>query len=347
MRRHFKQIICLILCLVTAFSFSGFFIASAVSIKDGKDALEAQWKRGAGPEVDTYSIDYSYYSPVKKSSDKTKYPLVVLIGGASQGSYQGKEIKANEFTNWSSSEYQSRFAESKGAYILIARSPEEKDKYWSNTEIYPAFKAALDDFVKKNSNVDTDRIYIGGWCLGGSGAQRMASRYSDFFAGVIIMAPFHTISLDQIDDLRNMAVWVIGCKADVASNYAICIGSFWERLKATSTDLSRIRLTTFDTAPEASPYANHNVWLQASYDMHYTGSGYTGMQTIDGMGKKISNPYMISWLSSYSKSNAVNCTCQCHSLNMITRLVWQITNVIYRILGVGSKQYCGCGKAHW
>ena len=333
--------------MIITFSFSAFYIASAVSMDDGKDALMAKWSRGVGPEVDTYAIDYSYYSPVKKSSDKTKYPLVVLIGGANQGYYPGKELIANEFANWSSEEYQARFAESKGAYILIARSPEEREKFWSNTELYPAFKAALDDFVSRNPNVDTDRIYMGGWCLGGSGAQRMASRYSDFFAGLIIMAPFHTISLDQIDDLRNMAVWVIGCKTDVASNYSVCINAFWENLKSTSTDLSRIRLTTFDTAPTATPYANHNVWLQVSYDMHYTGSGYTGMQTIDGTGQKISDPYIISWISAYSKSNSVNCTCQCHSLNVITRMIWRLTNIIYKIFGISSKRYCECGKAHW
>ena len=85
-----KKIIALILALVCAFTcVSG---ANAVSFNSGIDALRNGFVAGEGPVEGKYSIDYSYFSPVKEN-DSTKYPLVVWLHGMGDGSEVGKPVQ--------------------------------------------------------------------------------------------------------------------------------------------------------------------------------------------------------------------------------------------------------------
>lgn len=155
---------------------------------DDIDYLREQFAYGEGPVVEGYSIDYRYYSPVKWDDD-TKYPLVIWLHGMGDGAYDGKQIERSNIALWASEEYQSRFKGSEGAFILAARSVEEEELFWSDGLIYP-LRAAIDDFIEENRyNIDPERIYIGGYSMGGKMTLKMAVAYPEMFAAAFPVCP--------------------------------------------------------------------------------------------------------------------------------------------------------------
>lgn len=118
-----------------------------------------------------------YYSPVKPG-DTAKYPLVIYFHGMGQGSEPGAQIKENNIALWAGEDLQSRFTNG-GAFLFVPRSHEEEKKYWP-VESIGSVKAAIDDFIAKNSEyIDTARIYVGGFSMGGKMTLMMATSYPD------------------------------------------------------------------------------------------------------------------------------------------------------------------------
>ncbi len=361
-QKHFKSAISIILCLAILFSFCSLYSFAAnnegVSINAGGDALRAQFLRDKGPVKGGYAIDYSYFSPVKSSDDETKYPLVVFLPGGTESAYEGKELIANNFCNWSSIEYQSRFTDAGGAFLMIARAREELALSWNSSILTAPLNAAVKDFTQKHPNVDTQRIYVVGWCYGGTGAINQASEYPDFYAGAVIFAPSNGISSSEAARMKNTAVWLDISKGDSFSLYGTVGKPSWDRLVDKTTDKQRIRLTAYDDAPDAGALFSHNTWHDACYDMNSGSSNYKGMKTIDGNGNTIDarSEGMISWLSAQrlktdeptpTPPQDDKCSCNCHSTNFFTKLFWKIQVLFWKIFNVSNKQTCQCGKAHW
>ena len=107
-----KKFLSVILALVIALSCCIFAVAedSAPNI----EALKARFVAGEGPVADGYSIDYMSYSPVGEN-DSTKYPLVVLLHGMTEGAEPGAQIERSNFPLWASDEMQS-----------LSRAPERR-----------------------------------------------------------------------------------------------------------------------------------------------------------------------------------------------------------------------------
>ncbi|MCM1364422.1 MAG: alpha/beta hydrolase-fold protein [Faecalibacterium sp.] len=356
-----KKAIAIVICIVMIFSLyapATFAANSGVSINAGVDALRAQFSSGKGPKKGNYTIDYSYYSPVKNKNDNQKYPLVVFLPGWGESHRPGEELTDNIACNWSSKEYQARFANAGGAYILIARAREDVTLSWNASALTSPLKAALDDFIKNKSNIDTDRIYVLGWSYGAVGAINQAVSYPNFYAAAVFFAPPAEISSSDAKKLKKMSVWLDVCKNDSFASYNLYSEPSWKNLKNNTADLSKIRLTVYDNAPATGGVLyNHNTWLDAFYDMHSSDSRYKGRTTSDGNGNKIdvSKSGMISWLSEQSlkKANSANtsnsdgCPCLCHSSNSVTRLFWKLQVFFWRIFGISNERPCECGILHW
>ena len=58
------------LLLVTSVTASAALCVNAVSFNEGKSALTAQFAYGSGPNVDGYSIDYRYFTPIFDAVDE-------------------------------------------------------------------------------------------------------------------------------------------------------------------------------------------------------------------------------------------------------------------------------------
>ena len=273
------------------------------------DEVRAMWSRGNGPEVNGYDIDYSYFSPVENgASAENKYPMIIIMAGALEGLQEGFELVANAMPTWTTAEYQSRF-KTGGAYLFIARAPEENWLYWDSSKLIPSLKASIDDFCLKNPNVDAENINIIGWCLGGNGAINLASSYPDEFASVTVMCPDRAISKDEAQALKNMPVWFVGSETDTYSSYKGCILKSYNRLCEVSNRKEDIRLTSYGSAPDVPllgwiPFIfNHNLWDNLACDMQSDNPEYTDVMTVDGNGNIIDNPSPLSWIDSCSISD--------------------------------------------
>lgn len=305
MKKILFAVIALIICAVLILANVS-FLSIPKSIDYRVDELRSLWSRGNGPEVNGADIDYSYYSPIENgaSADK-KYPLIIIMAGALEGLQEGFELVANTVALWTDSKYQSRF-ENGNAFLFIARAPEEDWTYWDSSELTPSLKAAIDDFCDKNANVDTEKIHIIGWCLGGNGAINLATSYPNEFASSIIMCPNRAISENEAQALKNMPVWFMGSESDTYSNYKRNIIKSWNLLSEVSNRKNDIRFTSYSSAPDVTlldtiPFIlNHNLWNNLAEDMHAEKSDYPDMKTIDGNGNTLNDPYAISWIDSFS-----------------------------------------------
>lgn len=317
---------------------------AAVSINQGKDALYAQWETGT-----SYGISYKAFSPEIKQGQK--YPLVVLLHGKYSGSSNGEQVIGTDFFKWSSSEYQARFKQSGGAYILMPRCPGGDGSSWSVEGHHSDLKALIDEFILLHNNtIDRERIYLGGWSKGGAGTVKMAVKYPDFFAGLIVMAPHYTVNEGHLRALADTPIWLVACKNDITATYATMSKAFWNTLKDTTNVPSSCRFTTFekynyyDAASHAVQFAVANDLLNQPSDC--------GMYTQNAKGQRITTSEkesIITWLSSFTLGDAEKedvCRCDCHSSKGFTKFIWSIKVFFWRIFS-SSKKMCACGASHW
>ncbi|MBR3588113.1 MAG: hypothetical protein IKL16_00970 [Clostridia bacterium] len=279
---------------------------SALSLDDGLDALKQEFVFGEGPEEDGYSIDYRYFSPVGKN-DKTKYPLVVWTHGLSDGSKDGVQVNKSQIAYWASDEFQSRFGEAGGAFVLAARSREELGHTWTNAMVEP-LRAAIEDFIAKNeANVDTTKIYIGGYSMGGKMTFKMAIAYPEMFAAIFPICPAWSPDAEAMEYISDMPTWLVAGKPDPLVNYHFSVNPSWKKLVAASDVPENLRFSTLSKVCYAdgkkTPSAHHS-WFAVNYDMFTTeNTDYHYMSTVNGLGEEVKLTYpkgMISWLSSFS-----------------------------------------------
>lgn len=277
---------------------------AAASLSDGEDVLISQFEYGKGPETNGYAIDYRYYSPVGENDD-TKYPLVIWLHGMGDGEFDGKQISAHDASRLASAELQSRFTNG-GAYILAPRSLEEKDLYWADELIVPV-RAAIDDFIAKNKNVDVSRIYIGGYSMGGKMTLKMAVAYPEMFAAAFPICPAWVPGTDATAMLSDMPIWLTSAAADPTVGYFTWVMPAWKNIVATTNNPENCRFSTLSVAcyPNGVPiYSSHFSWYAVTNDMFSENGGdYPLMKIVDGNGNKVTLTYpdgMISWLCSFT-----------------------------------------------
>lgn len=278
--------------------------AGAISFNDGLDQLKAEFLPGEGPVVNGYSVDYRYFSPVGEA-DTTKYPVVIWLHGLGEGKEEGAQIKKNNIAYWASDEFQSRFNPAGGAFIIAARSREEDGITWDNSMILP-LRAAIDDFIEKNSaNVDLSRIYVGGFSMGGKMTLKMAVAYPEMFAAAFPICPAWAPGSEATDLIADMPIWLTSGKLDPLVNYNLAVTPTWKTIINSSNVPEKCRFSTLKTVryPDGKrTTSSHHAWFAVNYDMFAVDNGdYPDMTTVNGLGEEVTLTYpdgMISWLTS-------------------------------------------------
>lgn len=310
-----KKIISILLTLTLIFSCTGMF-AGAIPLDDGKNALKEQFVYGEGPNVNGYVIDYRYYSPVTKNAEENteesvKYPLVVWVHGHSHGQYEGYQIESNSISNWASDEYQVRFGEAGGAYILAVRAPEDDGISW-NDDLMKPLKYAIDDFILKNKDtIDTTRIYIGGFSLGGMTTFKMATLYPEMFAAIFPICPYITVSNSDASNFAGTPVWLVSGKNDALVSYSRTQKN-WKAVISATNVAEHCRFSTLSTVcyPDGTlaPSAHYS-WEAVTSDMFASNNGdYPYLSTVNGTGEKVTLTYpdgMISWLTQFTSDYSI------------------------------------------
>ena len=344
-----KKIISLLLCILiilTVFSLSLSSFAIDVSISQGEEALVAQWQ-----QAESHGFDYRSYSPVRDADDTTKYPLVVFLHGKYSGTYEGEQLTASEFYKWSSSEYQARFKDSGGAFLLMPRTPKGDANTWANTSFHEDLMALIKDYISANeNNIDTSRIYLVGWSMGGAGAISVASNNPDLFAALIIMAPFDSVTKAQVTALKHTPIWLVTCTKDTTASYVTFANPFWKSIKDITEIPSYCRITRFSKYNYYDA-GHHYVHLSVANDLLNQPSD-CGMKTETAKGDTVTtseSESIITWLSSHILGQAKEdnvCHCKCHASKGWTKFWWAITN-FFNMIFSPSKKMCACGTSHW
>lgn len=326
------SVLILLSCVCVSFS------AGAISEKAGLDALRAQFKSGES------SLDYVYYDPTDNNGNTVKYPLVVWIHGNGSGDYPGHQLNNCAVAYWSSEEYQARFKNTGGAYLLLPRCQTGIVVAWDDTYISP-LKKTIDAFVSEHKDsIDTNRIYIGGYSMGGKIVIRMASTYPDFFAAAFPMSPVYNPPSTELSKLASVPVWLFVCKNDTYPSLSqTVVKSNWSYLSRVSAAPERNRMSTFDTIYYANGTVRtadgkndtHNTWDAVCHDLFMNDkTQFKDMTVVDGTGKEVKLTYpngLISWLSEQSLENRKS---EENNSNFFAKIYNFFKNLLYMIFSV-------------
>lgn len=349
-----KKLTAILLCmLLLASTVSMVFTSSAlnVSVNAGLSSLKNQWVKDK-----SNGIEYMYYSPVKGSYDTTKYPVVIILHGKFSGDYNGHQLDGSDFAKWSSTEYQARFKNAGGAFIIMPISPGGAVSGWGTNYYDDQLFDLIDGFSAKYSkNVDNSRVSIGGWCVGGEGAVRIAAKQPERFSAVLAMVPYNGISKSEAEALADTPIWIVLSKNDTLAIYGTMGKPGWNNVKDNTNVPEKCRATVFEKYGYYDAF-NHAVQYGVANDLLNQPSD-SGMKTTDAKGNSITlneNNAVISWLSQQSLNDRPNhdepednsCKCDCHSSNGFTKFIWKIKVFFWKIFSQ-SKRVCACGANHW
>lgn len=166
---------------------------------------------------DSVTLKYASYTP---ENDYSKKPLIIWLHGIGEGGTDGLlPISGNKAVNFASKDIQEYF---NGAYILAPQAP----TYWmdgftgfgdGSSKYEKALMSLIKDYVSKNSNIDTNRIYIGGDSNGGYMTMLMIRDYADYFAAAFptCEALKDTLITDKdIEAFKKVPIWFTTAKTD-------------------------------------------------------------------------------------------------------------------------------------
>jgi antitoxin component YwqK of YwqJK toxin-antitoxin module len=154
------------------------------------------------------NVSYRYLSNLPKhyaADAGRKWPLVIYLHG---GSDRGTDLKKLYSSGIPDQVYRGR----EFPFIMLAPQCPEHLR-WSTDDWFENFYKE----VTTRYRIDTDRIYLTGPSLGGSGTWYIAARYPKTFAAIAPMSGFtsHLDYIDKnIDKLIDMPVWAFHGKMD-------------------------------------------------------------------------------------------------------------------------------------
>lgn len=284
-------------------------IASALPLSHGTAALNRQFLNGKYG-----GYDYVYFSPVKAEDDAVKYPLTVWLHGRNSGGYARAQLERYEFSNWASDEYQARFENAGGCFLLCPRAAVGNRNEWDNSN-KADLKAIIDEFIALNrDHIDTSRVYIGGYSTGGSMVWNMLTSYPGFFAAGLPLAAITQPSLSGLEKLKDTSVWIFTSDNDpYIINETGDVKPNFDYLCGVSNRAHELRMTSFTEAFFAdgtkkmdgaalADDAEHYIWESVTYDMFMADgtTPYKCATTVNGKGETLTftpGHALITWLS--------------------------------------------------
>lgn len=182
---------------------------------------------------DNVTLKYASYKP---ENDYNKKPLIIWLHGIGEGGTDGLlPISANKAVNFASKDMQSYF---NGAYVLAPQAP----TYWMDgftgfgdgtSKYEKALMELIKDYVSRNSNIDTNRIYIGGDSNGGYMTMLMIRDYTNYFAAAFPTCEAlkdNLITDKDIQTFKKIPIWFTAAKTDTIVPPADYVVSTYNRL---------------------------------------------------------------------------------------------------------------------
>lgn len=174
---------------------------------DSRNDIAKRFKAGKSG-----SLEYCAYNPRLYHPNLTgKLPLIVFLHGEDGKGENGAQLLANDGATF----YVSETMIAKNPTYLIA--PQCPGDNWTDPDTVTAVKQMIDDYAAAH-RIDTDRIYIEGMSMGGTGVWNMLFTYPNFFAAAIPMCgkvPAKWYSTPgAFESQKNTPIWAYHCKDD-------------------------------------------------------------------------------------------------------------------------------------
>ncbi|MBD2866947.1 prolyl oligopeptidase family serine peptidase [Paenibacillus sp. IB182493] len=216
-------------------------------------------------------LTYADYTPAK---DKSKNPLIIWLHGMGEGGTDPTvAIAGNKAVNFASKGVQGFFG---GAYVLAPQTPtfwmDGLEGFGDGTSKYEsALMALIESYVKKNKDIDTNRIYIGGDSNGGYMTMLMIRDYPGYFAAAFptCEALKDTLITDaDIERMKNLPIWFVAAKTDQLVPPAEYAVPTYERLVAAGA--KDVHLSLFDNVVDTSGLYTKADGTPFEYDGHWS-----------------------------------------------------------------------------
>ncbi|MFL8952094.1 prolyl oligopeptidase family serine peptidase [Helcococcus kunzii] len=227
---------------------------------------------------DGKKLTYADYKPEAKGEKK---PLVIWLHGAGEGGNDPRlPIIGNMAANYAKEEFQSKFEN--GAYVLAPQTP----TFWMDTgngkvdlesvgaenSIYiKLLKELIDKYIADNTDIDTNRILVGGCSNGGFMTYDLISTYPDFFAAAFPVCPPYeakNFTDEEILNMKNVPIWMIYAKNDTTVDPKIheyTVNEVFEK-----TGFKDYRQTVFDDVHDLSGNYKDEEGKSYQYNGHWS-----------------------------------------------------------------------------
>ncbi|QYR20245.1 prolyl oligopeptidase family serine peptidase [Paenibacillus sp. sptzw28] len=148
------------------------------------------------------SLNYQLFLPhdIESKNDK-KYPLILFLHGIKK---RGEDISLlnNYGLTW--------IAESKPDFPFIVVTPQcPTDSNW--VQEYQQVLALIDEIIT-NHPIDSERIYLTGFSMGGNGTWDFASRSPELFSAIVPISGW--FEPDKAMLLKDVPIWAFHCVDD-------------------------------------------------------------------------------------------------------------------------------------
>ena len=175
-------------------------------------------------------LQYAYYVPENAIYDEGSMPLIIWLHGAGEGGHDTTiALLGNKVVNLASENIQSCFGDS-GAYVLVPQAPTMWMDYDGTRRYNSGVKDSdgasyyteslmelIKNFVESNTNIDKNRIYIGGCSNGGYMTVNMIINYPDYFAAAFPACEAYSLSWltdEKINAIKEVPIWFTHAMTD-------------------------------------------------------------------------------------------------------------------------------------
>ncbi len=189
------------------FLFVLFIFIKCTSIKSSSEVKTGQHPQYFEKEIiRSVKANYLLYLPKDYNTSEKKWPLILYLHG-NMG--RGDDLKK---ISWYPVP---KMLSQNDSIPFIVVSPQcPLNDTWTDTDLLISL---LDDVISKYS-VDTSRVYLTGYSMGGSGVWNLASKYPERFAAIAPMSGFANPILAP--RLKNLPIWLF-YNTKVKNNYTV------------------------------------------------------------------------------------------------------------------------------
>jgi len=175
--------------------------------EQGDLQVDLSFEHGINKNPKNVSYQYLSYTPKDYEADTLKmWPLIIYLHG---GSDRGTDLNKIYSQGIPDQIYRGR----EFPFIIISPQCPEHIRFSTDNWFENFYKE-----INTKYRIDTNRVYLTGMSLGGSGTWYLAAKYSDIFAAIAPMSGFtsHLDFIDEnIDKLINIPIWAFHGKVDI------------------------------------------------------------------------------------------------------------------------------------